>query len=312
MSLLLFVLCASPSALRLAALTFSLSCRAADRFRRHSVLAAGGVVACVSIAFSCYAFLHESWWSVYLVSKAHASRARACVLTCSVPQISLLWGVHAALTNAPLEALFADAVPPLRRSGIFAVKHSLLLFSSSLGPFLSVGLFYFMGDRWDPAVLERVLTIGTVLAIVPAISLFFFDDERAARDAQRELAESQAAPVTAEREQARVVDGETASAAVELSTRTALDKDESSAPASGAEASIAVAATVGTASEGGPESRLASLWRTLRSEAAVAYVLAGVDVVTAVGAGMTVQFFPVFFLEVAGLSPSEFSFGART
>lgn len=75
----------------------------------------------------------------------------------------------------PLPAPF----PPC--SSLYTRKYVITVGASSFGPWLSLLLFHFLGNRWEPAACRAVLLCGTAVMVVPLALMCLFDDDRAAQ-----------------------------------------------------------------------------------------------------------------------------------
>lgn len=64
-------------------------------------------------------------------------------------------------------------------SGPFTLKYSITLLASSFGPWLSLGLFHHLGNRWDAQDCRLVLLSGVALMVPPLALMCLFDDDRA-------------------------------------------------------------------------------------------------------------------------------------
>ena len=90
-----------------------------------------------------------------------------------------IWGAFAAFQSPAMEALFADSIPPGKRSFPFMIKYNISNFAQMLGPALSIVLFVVNGDKWQLPELKPVLEFGCGLAIIGSLMLFQFNDDRA-------------------------------------------------------------------------------------------------------------------------------------
>ncbi|CAI5739687.1 unnamed protein product [Hyaloperonospora brassicae] len=131
----------------------------ADHSRRDAVLKLSGALGLVAAATTFVAVNRTSLDGLYVAFG--------------------LWGLFAALQSPALEALFADSIAPGRRSYPFMIKYNTSNLAQMLGPVLSIGLFSVYGDEWQLPELKPVLELGAVLAAVGALVLFYFDDDRA-------------------------------------------------------------------------------------------------------------------------------------
>mmetsp|Transcript_39556 Transcript_39556/g.112189 ORF Transcript_39556/g.112189 Transcript_39556/m.112189 type:complete len:474 (-) Transcript_39556:235-1656(-) len=179
----------------------------------------------------------------------------------------VFWGVVNTTTYGPSQALYADSVPTGERSKYFNYLYLCWLLPSAVGPLVSVLMFHFLGDTWTIQDLQPIFYCGLVLEIPAAIILFLFDDKHALGSESDHIAPD-------------------ASSAAEPLLSGAEGQAEDQA-------------------EDGEESQSGS--RKAKDSAiplsSVPYILFAADFVGALGAGMTVKFFPLFFKNDIGLSP---------
>ena len=183
--------------------------------------------------------------------------------------VMALWGVVAGVTNGPAQALFADSTPQGLRSQYYVYLFIVYLVASAVGPTVSIVMFQTIGDEWDLRDLRNVLFVGLGVTVLEAIVMLFFDDAKALEEETHDSRH----PTTPPNETAtNPLPAE--EAPVEPQTSTLDNTHEGSSPYSGVRRIIP-------------------------------YVLFGHGLIMAIGSGMTVKFFPLFFKEDVGLSPSQ-------
>jgi MFS family permease len=89
-----------------------------------------------------------------------------------------IWGGYIVLTNPAVESLFADSVPTGERTFIFSVKFALLQIARATGPAISVGLFCRLGDSWKLVTLRKVLLIGAAIGVGAMLLLVRLRDDQ--------------------------------------------------------------------------------------------------------------------------------------
>jgi len=169
------------------------------------------------------------------------------------------------------QALLADSVPKENLTAVIAAQQSLFLIGYSVGPLAQIALIANIGDTWSLALLHIFLCTGFCFwpLVVPAF--FLFEPTRAER--QSELTDG-------------LTGGRPAAGA------------SNSAAAPGAAAQQA-ASTAGTSS-----------WNTQRvlgvqKKWLVPLMIEFCSLITAMGAGMTVKFFPLFFKQDYKFDPID-------
>lgn len=178
-----------------------------------------------------------------------------------------VWGGYVVLTNPAIESLFADSVPTGERTFIFSLKFALLQIASATGPAISVGLFYRLGDSWKLATLRKVLLIGAAIAVFAMLLLVRLRDDQSLGEEAESHTE---AGLGAEARMATL-----AEAGIE---------DHNSAPQRS-----------GRHSDVGRKHAF-SCCRCSDTASQIRWTIAFSDVFTSTAAGMTVKFFPLWFV----------------
>jgi MFS family permease len=191
-------------------------------------------------------------------------------------------GVTAACTGPALAASFADSVPTGNRTFAFTLLYSGTLAAGGVGPAAAALFFHAQGNAWALPAVVTVMHAGNAVGGAAAGLLFFI------RDAQALGGESEGVLAAA----GAVKGGNAASDDGGVALEDALLPPASLAP---------------------PAQRLGLGHQRLRvcgatfTVGAVPYLLFSSDFIVAVGAGMTVGFFPLFFSQQEGLSPVALS-----
>lgn len=100
-------------------------------------------------------------------------------------------GVFMGMNNPPMESLFADSIPLGNRTKLYTIKQSVYVFSSAVGPALSLGMYLVLGNNWSlwPA-LTLVLCLSGAMMLAPAILCFLFNDDLALGEESGSISES--------------------------------------------------------------------------------------------------------------------------
>mmetsp|Transcript_31129 Transcript_31129/g.72474 ORF Transcript_31129/g.72474 Transcript_31129/m.72474 type:complete len:523 (+) Transcript_31129:54-1622(+) len=183
----------------------------------------------------------------------------------------ILFGAYIELGSSASEAIFADSIPQGDRSDKMVRKAMLAAGASGFGPLLAAGLLAVIGNEWTLFQMKVVLVTGVVLLPFGNLSLFWFRDPPAKliqKDPPAEAATAES-PTTAE----------SSTADVEASTASSEQQPETAVPNQ-------------------PVRKLGPL-----RQKHIPFILATSDFVTCIGAGMTVKFFNLFFIEDMGFTP---------
>ncbi|RLN77595.1 hypothetical protein BBJ28_00000439 [Nothophytophthora sp. Chile5] len=277
----------------------------ADRTRRDTILRISGVIGIVAAVITFLSVEVNSMSGLYVAFG--------------------LWGLFAAFQSPAMEALFADSIPPGKRSFPFMIKYNISNLAQMLGPILSIFLFIYYGDQWQLPELTPVLEFGCVLAVVGSVLLFQFNDDRAKdyqldeneeeKREEDELLEKMITPSPL-RTPKLVGNGNEIDLAYDYSDEDDVTVDDKSPPT--ATENTALLLLKGKTAkeldlerqerlqeeddEEGYMSRLDAKFLCFRTKH-VPYILFASDFVISNGAGMTINFFPLFFKEEYGLTP---------
>ncbi|CAE7945430.1 APA1 [Symbiodinium sp. KB8] len=230
----------------------------------------------------------------YTVDRQPNKRARLARMSSSLAVISVLSGFIAVLTDELLiltvmlvsfgafmelsssatDAIFADSIPAGERSAYYVTKSVLTTVGSACGPGISALGLAMLGDKWQPYQIKIVIVGGLLLFIPTLLPLFVFHDPVLTETSTSEGGASADAPAPAE-------EGSGAGTSTTASTA----EEEAAAPPTVAE-----------------EPRCLCF----RSKH-VPVLLALADFITCIGAGMTVKFFNLFFIQDHQFSPAAIS-----
>ena len=246
----------------------------ADVYRRDRVLAVASALGFAAIGSTVAA----SWWQDY--------RCLAVALA--------LWGMFGGVANTSLLALFADSIPDGERSHYFTQRSILVTLANLAGPLSALAMFGILGNNWTAADCAKVMILGQLFSL-PAIGMLcFFHDFDRSNNEDLEIEGS-----------LEEQDVETADDA-ELSTPLLPDETAESNPAeSDGESDDNV--------ESDNENELAVVTHPtipcggccLPPDRAIPILIAISDVIAGLGSGMSVRYFPLFFVDNLGLHPIE-------
>ncbi|KAL0019911.1 hypothetical protein WJX77_007083 [Trebouxia sp. C0004] len=231
----------------------------ADKFRRDNVLkccalADIGAIVCTT----CAILLPETLTIPIFGAVVHTKFLWLCIALA-------LWGLGQG-AGPVSEALLADSTCTGSRAKVYSLVYSAGLTGMAFGPLTAAAAFAVTDNKWQISTLQHVILIGLVLALVPIVSLFCFDDDKALGE------ESDAAKY----EPLAVQD-----IASDDATEVSQDKLQT----------------------------ITSRWATPQLNThSVPYLLATSDLVFGLATGMTIKFFPIFFLKQVGLAPIATNF----
>lgn len=193
-----------------------------------------------------------------------------------------LWGL--AQGSFPVvEALFADSIPTGHRTSLYSLMQISSMLAGGLGPAVAAVYFWVRGNAWSLTLLTEGMVAGMALSVIPTLALFAFNDSKALGKESEGLLEN----------------------TDELRTALLEGVDEEAALAGRDAAAGEQRGPDGGEEEG--DARLAALRLRFLCFGAesVPYIMCCSDLIMGMAAGMTIKFFPVWFKEDVGLSPSS-------
>jgi len=200
---------------------------------------------------------------------AGGNKAASYAIICAA---SALFGVAQGITHGPAEALLADSVPTGQRSKSYNWLFVSYIVPSVLGPLISVVYFTIVGDRWRLAALRDLMLVGLALEVPVGLFSCAFRDDRS------------------------------------LGKSSDAVQDQDGAPSIvGADASGDVALVSGGGDDAGDDGGDGDDGRAAADPRvrSIPYVVFATDLVVAIGSGMTVKYFPLFFKNDCGMTPAQ-------
>ena len=256
-----------------------------DKFLRQTMLRCACVIGSIALGLTCYIY----------VDLQHGANLYFFYGT------FMLWGSYIVFSNPNLESIFADSIATGQRSRLFSVKVTVMQFSNAFGPAVSIVLFYVLGNTWKLSVLRVVLLCGCGVAILALLMLLRFDDskslgQKSESKTVREIEEEYQAIGFGTEGFDDDIDTQNMFLLEDLQQESFWEKRRRSSSL---------------------RQRCCSCTQTMpccRSSVAsrVKYSLITHDLLLAIGAGMTVKFFPLWFISKThgyGLAPIQLSIG---
>jgi MFS family permease len=257
----------------------------ADKYGRSRVVAAGGGLILITATLH---FLVMSWVGVDDLSDT--KREESLIL---LGIIMAMWGVAGGVVSGPCQALFADSTPAGSRSKYYMWLFACYMLASCLGPLMSIVLFQTLGDDWDLYHLRTVVYAGLGLEFVNAVIMMFFDDTKA-------LDESETADDNDDDSKSED------NAASEEEYRLLSDDTHAHSRTIDEYAGEETAALEATGTSVLPALAMSNADPTLEARRKfIPHILFASSLVFSIGSGMTIKFFPLFFKNEVGMSPTQ-------
>ena len=158
-----------------------------------------------------------------------------------------------------------------------------------MGPILSIVLFQTLGDEWKLSDLRLIVVVGLCLEMFNSILMMFFDDSKALDETE---GDGEGAESTQEQPQCQP------------GPRTDSSDEDGVTPAAEASSSD----TERLLPETEPSNQAienTATQRLKRRQRWIPIIMSISGFVMAIGSGMTVKFFPLFFKDEVGMSPTQ-------
>lgn len=243
----------------------------ADKVGRSKIIAAGGLLLLITSVLQIGALE----WVGTSVDFATEKQQLTAVIAMGV--IMALWGVGDGIVNGPASALYADSIPEGKRSLYYNYRFVFYMVASAVGPLVSIVLFQTLGDVWDLYHLRMVIYVGMGIEIFNSIVMMLFDDTKALDESSPESSQETATETPQEGcngEANQQAEGQSQDA--ELNINNSTQRAVSNIPRSG-----------------------------IMTQRWIPYIIFIQGLILAVGSGMTIKFFPLFFKDEVGMSPTQ-------
>jgi MFS family permease len=198
--------------------------------------------------------------------------------------IMAFWGIGDGVVNGPCNALFADSTPEGQRTRFFNYLFVSYTAASSCGPIVSIILFQTLGDVWDLYHLRIVMYVGLSLEVFNSLLMTLFDDRKALEESDEDEGNSVRESSTG---------GDDERDTIPLLVQQRSQQSDSATPSS----------TEGLYDPG--PSNTSELMGLSKRQKWIPYIVFCQGLIFAVGSGMTIKFFPLFFKDEVGMTPSQ-------
>lgn len=174
-----------------------------------------------------------------------------------------VWGSSRGTANTAMGAIFADSIQQGKRSHYFTQRTMLRTIGSTAGPIASCVMFVVLGDQWTLRDCSIVLIVGQVISVAAMCTLCFFNDGY--------ILEHQE------------MNGEEEDNAMQRRESESNEQEEDN-----------------TDETDDTTLTMTTSWFRQRR---VAILIATSDIITGLASGMSVRYFPIFFVENLNLGP---------
>lgn len=241
----------------------------ADKFRRDRMLKMASVVGLVAISTTIVASHQRSYWLL------------AFALS--------IWGSFWGVAYTCISALFADSIRDGERSLWFTRRMILIKLGNMGGPVAVLVMFLVLGDRWTTHECAFVMTCGQVLCSIPVLMLCFVSDDNTVAEGE-----------TGDEDDAVVLTDTRSSSTDHESLTTG---DISLPAADGEDNGDNSYIDAFHENEQQAQQAQSRSCFCLSKHRYVPAMVAGADIFSGIAAGMSIRYFPIFFLHNVELGP---------
>jgi MFS family permease len=271
----------------------------ADIYGKAKTVRLGAILMLVTIALTLWALVDVRRNAE---DSPHAARRSYIVLVVALG----FWGVVCGFANGPSQALFADSIRQGRRSEMLTWLYSCYLLCSAIGPLVSIVMILTVSasaEVWSLSEIFPVFFVGVLLEIPAAILMLFFSDKYALTEAD-DAAAAQAPPSSTALDDVEVeaatctneclVNGVDTSPL--LGNGLALD---AAPPPENAEAVPFLGDIDTTTAAANPSDEMPPPTAVSNPrKALIPYILFLSSLISSLGSGASVKYFPLFFKQV--------------
>lgn len=191
-----------------------------------------------------------------------------------------IWGSYFGMANTATSALFADSIPTGLRSKYFTQRSLLVNLGFAVGPIVSLILFAVLGDHWGITDCAIVLAVGQAICLPAVVLLCFLSDDHVVPH------EEQVDSVNDDDSNTHNHDDGASTLTRDIMTADYNQPDDEN---EGPTASISRTLPY-------------SYYRFLRDRR-IAVLIATADLISGLASGMSIRYFPIFFVENLNMGP---------
>ncbi len=266
----------------------------ADTWGKSKTVRLGGILMIVTIALTMGALIDV---------KHHADKSTTAATRSYILLVIALafWGIVSGIGMGPSQALFSDSVPKGKRSELLTWLYSCYLWASTVGPIVSIVLILTVSakaEEWSINEIYPVFLLGVILEIPAAIIMMFFRDKYSVVE-DDQVNHNISHPVRNAEETAPLRNGTVENGLPESSI--AVDGENNTVLSDIDTAGINLALSTETSASIEDSSAVADPSIPVVSsdrKFIIPYVLFASSLISSLGSGASVKYFPLFFKEV--------------
>ena len=256
----------------------------ADKYRRDTILKLSAIVGIIAAISTTVAAKDQSY---------------------TMLGVSLsIWGLYWGASETSISALFADSMLDGDRLKYFTQRSILLILGNSTGPLSAIIMFSFIGNDWTIQECQFVLCAGQLLSIPALVMLFFLSDDYAAVTTPNTTTVNNA--IT---DQNNIVNPNHSSDGYEID-HTFHDNLSQSSPLSN-DLETPLLLSQSQEEEEFSDNPLSqhedktNIEESPKPTRLVPILISAADILGGLAAGMSIRYFPIFFLDNLNLTPRK-------
>jgi len=283
-------------------------------------LTVGPVVGCLSDMYDrakilkCAAFI--GLFAVFGTFAAIRTEGYEALIPCM-----LLWGGFNSSIGPTMDSLLADTTSEGERSQVYMYQTMIRQTGGVVGPVLSIVMFFYMGNTWELETCQLVISSGLVISLIAVVILFFVKstvdtNDAAERSYEMVNLEESSSEGLADEKNDKDGDGDRddeEQQTHEADTPTSIDRsrlvedDGTASAVTNLDDKAHTQQVVQVMLQKDKNKEMARSRCPCLDVSYVAAMIAFSDIITGLASGMTIKFFPIFFIDVVGLKPVELS-----
>jgi len=242
----------------------------ADIYRRDTMLKLAAAVGALAI--------------IVTLTALYVMPGNLVVLVVALAVWGFLWGI----ANTALGALFADSIADGDRAYFFTQRSILINLGNTVGPIMALALFFCLGDNWTVKDCCIVMTMGQMLCLPAIFILTLFKDNEDGDDNNHQMETSGAS----------TVDVDTSSGNADVQDDSSDDEEDTASFIQDIESSIPCNRSTSSALSD-------YVFYCIPRQRFVPIMIAMADLTAGLASGMSIRYFPIFFLDTLKLSPVQ-------
>ncbi len=243
----------------------------ADRYRRDTFLKVGSIVGLIAAVFTLI-----------------ATRAASMPLLCAS---LVFWGMFWGITNTVVSALFADSMLTGDRSYYFSHLMIVQMLGNASGPLAALFMFSRLGNEWNAEACSSVIGVGQCLALPALAILWFLNDDYCI--ASNDCEETEHEESTDEESNGESTEEES------------ISTDDDSSDDSDEENQSQTSERIALNQTDDDEQEEEQDFLCIPSARVVPVLVASADFLGGFAAGMSMRYFPIFFMDNLKMNPEH-------